>query len=235
MRACYCFALVLACSGSSAPPPSTTPSTVAHAPKANHDRDAIETAYAAKDANALHELLDITADPNNHALARDHYVKLQLDALVALECKSFFAAFEPVHGKPNPRTAFASLTPELDAEQKQFVAASVLGTAARCRSPLILGDRLHFLVPDSEDAWAAALVEIDKRGLPVYDVFMTALLASTKHLDGKLIAKWLIATKAPIYCHELATASKAADPELRAGLAEFYANKGCKAELSASR
>src|SRR4029077_1614585 len=111
----------------------------------------------------------------------------------------------------------------------------VLGVAARCRSPLILSDRFHFLVPDSEDAWAAGLGDGDKGGLAVYHVFMTALSASPKHLDGKLIAKWLIATKEPIYCHELATAAKAADAEIRAGLAEFYAKKGCKAELSASR
>jgi hypothetical protein len=237
MRAC-CFVLAFAaCAGSSAPQPSTTPSSVAPpAPKApDHDREAIEKAYAAKDTNALHELLDIVVGKANHALARDLYVKLQLEALVALDCTHFFAAFGPVHGKPNPRTAFAALTPELDPEQKQYVAATVLDTAARCKSPLILTDSFHYLVPDSEDAWAAALVAIDKKGVPVYDVFMSALLASTKHLDGKLIAKWLIATKEPIHCHELSTASKAAEAEVRAGLAEFYAQKGCKAELSASR
>ena len=217
------------------PPEEARPAPAPAAKPGQRDRELIEKAYAAHDSKSLHELLDILTDKKNHAIARDYYIKLQLDALVALDCDPFFAAFEPVHGKPNPKTAFASLTTELDAHQKSYVATTVLGVAARCRSVQLFGTGLRRIVPDADDdLWAGALIATDKKGFPVYDVFMTALRAGTKqHMDAKLIGKWLIATKDAINCHELATATRTADYDLKASLEEFYAAKNCKVETAA--
>ena len=240
MRVRYCGVLALALVGcgiggyhlTKEPTPATTETTTTSAhssPKS--DRDRIELAYGAKDASTLHELLDIVTDPKNHALARDYYVKLQLEALVALDCDAFFAAFEPQGKRPNPRTAFSSLTADLTKPQKTYIASTVLGVAARCHSPQTFQAGIRrILLSTDDELWADALIAIDKKGLPVYDAFIATLRSSAHSIDTKLANKWLLATKAAATCHDIETAAKSTDIAVRASLEVFYVQKSCKAE-----
>jgi hypothetical protein len=194
------------------------------------DRDRIEKAYAAKDARALHELLDIVTDRDNHAVARDYYIKLQLDALLALDCDPFVAAFQPVHQHPNPHVEFGALTADLDAKQKAYIMTGVGAIAARCRSALLFSQAIRQVVPTADEAaWASALVELEHKGMPVSDAFAASLRA-TKSFDGKLAMHWLTASKA-VTCHELDEAARGASIEARAFLVYGYVAKACRAEV----
>ncbi|HEY5928193.1 MAG TPA: hypothetical protein VIV11_41180 [Kofleriaceae bacterium] len=215
---------------------STTAATTSHKdkrPADNRDRDQIEKAYAARDARALHELLDLVTDQENVALARQYYVKLELDALVKLDCDAFIAAFHPVKNRANPRTEFGALTADFDQTKKTHIVSTVLGIAARCRSPHLFSTAIRRAVPDATDAvWSNALIDLDRRGLPVYDAFLGALRTSTKGFDTALASKWLVATKSTADCKDLETAATRAEPRVRAWLVDFYVQKGCRTEAA---
>src|SRR5262245_43736432 len=98
--------LALAGCLSSASTPAPASRAAARHPVSNKDREQIEKAYAARDTRALHELLDIVTDRANVALAREYYVKLELEALTALDCDAFVAAFQPIKQRANPKTEF---------------------------------------------------------------------------------------------------------------------------------
>lgn len=197
----------------------------------DRDRVQIENAYADRDVRMLHELLDITTDKANHALAAEYYVMLRLESLTHLDCDAFFAAFQPVKKRLNPRTEFAAFTGELTPAKQTEVMSTVLGIAARCRSPQLFATTIHRLIPEAtEDAWADALIAVDRKGLPVYTAFVASLRSSAKGMDATLTSKWLVATRTQAECHELEEAAQKADPTARASLVYFYLQKGCKAE-----
>jgi hypothetical protein len=223
------FVVVFGCaSGSSSPSTTTAKSRSGN----NHDRALIEKAYRERNANALHELLDIVSHEEDRAVARGYIVKLRLDTLLALDCRAFAAAFEPVKGRPNPRTDFGPMTAELDAEQKAHVASKVLGAAARCGSSLLFSTKLRRVVPDADTtAWSDALIALERGGQPVYMAFLGTLKSATKGLELKSVTAWLVATRSAADCEELEQAARAADPAARAALVEFYTAKDCRTQL----
>src|SRR5262245_39618881 len=95
----------LSSSSAQAPAPQAQKRTVM-----SKDRKQIEKAYAARDTQTLHEMLDLVTDHDDVALAREYYVKLELDALTALDCDAFIAAFQPIKQRANPKTEFGALT-----------------------------------------------------------------------------------------------------------------------------
>jgi len=220
MRALAVVALV-ACASDPPPPPPVAP-----APRpvvVSRDRQLIEKAFANRDSRTLRELVEVTTG-DDQAIAREHYVRIELDALVALDCDAFVAAFEPIKRRPNPRTEFGGLTTQLEPRAKAYIASQVLGVAARCRSPLAFSPTIRRAAPDADDAmWADALVALDRKGLPVYDAFLRALKSPAAQIDPALANAWLVATRS---CRELDVAH-VANPNARASLAYFHDQKGC--------
>jgi hypothetical protein len=221
MRALAVIILV-GCASEPPPPPPVPP---APRPVAvSRDRQLIEKAFAARDARTLRELVEVTTG-DDQAIAREHYVRIELDALVALDCDAFVAAFEPIKHRANPRTAFGGLTTALEPRAKAYIASAVLGVAARCRSPLMFSPAIRRAAPDADDAvWANAVIELDRKGLPVYDAFLRALKSPAAQIDPALANAWLVATR---NCRELEAVPRVANPNARASLAYFHGQKGC--------
>jgi hypothetical protein len=232
MRVGHILTLSLVGCLASSSPETTTAKAPPRADIDRGDRDRIERAFAAHDERALHELLDIITDRNNHALASAYYVRLRLDALASLECDAFFAAFQPVHQRPNPRTDFGALTAELEPRQREYVISTVESIAARCHSPQLFLPMIRRVVPDADvAAWTDALIALDRKGIPVYDAYVATLRSSAKGIDTKLVNQWLVATKPATSCHGIEEAARTASPDLRASLIYFYTAKGCRTEV----
>src|SRR5947208_3287001 len=162
MRVRYVLALALVACAGYGPTSTSSSTTTATTTSPTSDHDRIEQAYRARDVRMLKEMVDILSAGDDRTLARKHYIKLELDALVALDCDPFFAAFEPVRGKPNPKTAFASLTADLEPRGKLYIAEQILGVASRCHSAQLFQPGIRRGVPDADDAvWADALIAMD--------------------------------------------------------------------------
>lgn len=204
----------------------------------------VNQACAAKDAAALADLLKKTGGATFDQV-RGCYIGAKTEALLALPCDGFRAAFVPIvtsDGRstkttPNPATAYGNWTSGLPPAERDRIVLSVAERAVACDAGEVLFTRALHRIDQGDRNWARVYRALEERNLDLYRPFVRFVGASVRMNDAGTVLSWL-ASRPARDCAELEGASAAAaEPAVRestrAVLLLFFAKKSCRKEVTA--
>lgn len=203
----------------------------------------IDAACAARDVAALDEMQRYEPNHVNHARALDCFLRLKVEALEALECPAFAAAFEDeVHMEGqtqvthrNDQSSLASYLTDQPVDRVAAIHTRIARKALGCRAASVLFSQRRVTLgggdgSEGSEAWARVFASLDQPGL--YGLLVSYVRRTHDSLASQSIVTWLDQTHGAAQCGELEGATRHSE-NLRADLLYFFVRKHCKREAHA--